>query len=77
MNKNVINQFEHDIQKIYKLGHITSIAYMQKRKGIELFLPGSISSQKAQEIATFIKNKYNFQAYFFVKKHNISVYYEN
>lgn len=76
-NKEAINQFEKDITKAQKLGHISSIAQMPKGKGVEIFLPATVVPESARRVASFIKTKYKFQACFFIKKHTISVYYES
>lgn len=75
--KEIISQLERDLNKAHKRGHITSIQHLPQKKGLELSLPATVDMMQAQTIASFIQKKYNLQTYFFAKKHNIVVYYEN
>lgn len=71
-----IVQFEKDMNVVFKHGYVTHINYMSEKNGIEMSLPPNVTITQANAIAYHIKNKYNLQALFFVKKHTITVYYE-
>ena len=66
---------EKEFKKAQKMGYITSISQMPERSGIEINLPANINQDQANRIASYIQNKYKFHTCFYVKKHNIKVFY--
>lgn len=68
--------FEKDMNKALKQGYIISMNNINGKNAVEVLLPESVSSHQATKIARFIKNKYDLDACFFIKKHGINVYYE-
>lgn len=71
-----IKVFESEIKLAQKKGHVTGINTLEGRRGIEICLPTNISPEQAIQIASYIKKAHSFEACFFVKKHNINVYYD-
>ncbi len=71
-----IKTFESEIKLAQKKGHVSSINHLDGRKGVEIVLPTTVSADQAVLIATYIRKKHNFEACFFIKKHNINVYYD-
>lgn len=71
-----IKCFESEIKGVQKKGHISSVNPLTGRHGVEICLPSNVTQEQALLIAKYIKNKHNFEACFFIKKHNINVYYD-
>ena len=66
--------FEQDMNKTFQHGYFTNI--IKNSNGMELFLPNIMDEHRGNLIATFLRNKYQIQALYFVKSKSIKVFYD-
>jgi hypothetical protein len=74
--KNNINEFQEDINRVYKSGKIVRIETLPTKDGVNLLLDSKICNRQAETITRYITQKYDLEAFFYKKTHAIKVIYK-